>query len=303
MKYLVKAVISYWHDQNKKVLVITTLMIAGLIALNYSLGIEKTLSRTESFPLRIAGFWCLYLFAFSFVYALSFLLAGHRLTNHTSFFFLLLITPLLFALKIGWQDVSIPFIKWSDDYWKRYQQIVVEWPVKCLLMTIVIVLIWKMFRWEKPIAGTRATTSLKPYLLLLLMMVPLIAFAATQADFGAAYPKLKRIAFIYPHVESAWPWKWLFEAAYGSDFITIELFFRGFVVLAFARWVGKDAILPMAAFYCTIHFGKPLFECISSYFGGMILGIVVYQTRSIWGGLIVHLGIAWMMEAAGQLLN
>jgi hypothetical protein len=67
--------------------------------------------------------------------------------------------------------------------------------------------------------------------------------------------------------------------------------------------VGKAAILPMACFYCTIHFGKPLGECISSYFGGMILGIVVYHTRSIFGGLMVHLGIAWLMEIGGYVGN
>jgi hypothetical protein len=92
-----------------------------------------------------------------------------------------------------------------------------------------------------------------------------------------------------------------FEAGYGSDFFTIEFFFRGFVVIAFARYAGKHAILPMAAFYCSIHFGKPLFECITSYFGGIALGVVVYNTRSIWGGLIVHLGIAWLMELAGYI--
>jgi membrane protease YdiL (CAAX protease family) len=93
----------------------------------------------------------------------------------------------------------------------------------------------------------------------------------------------------------------LFELSYGADFISIELFFRGFLILAFIKWAGKDTILPMACFYCTIHFGKPLAECISSYFGGIILGIVVYHTRSILGGLIVHLGIAWMMEVGGYI--
>jgi hypothetical protein len=75
------------------------------------------------------------------------------------------------------------------------------------------------------------------------------------------------------------------------------------LVLAFAKWVGKDAILPMALFYCTIHFGKPLGECISSYFGGLILGIVIYHTRTIFGGLMVHVGIAWLMELGGYLGN
>jgi hypothetical protein len=69
------------------------------------------------------------------------------------------------------------------------------------------------------------------------------------------------------------------------------------------QYAGKDCILPMALFYCTIHFGKPLGECISSYFGGIILGVVIYNTRTIFGGLIVHLGIAWLMELGGYLGN
>jgi hypothetical protein len=35
----------------------------------------------------------------------------------------------------------------------------------------------------------------------------------------------------------------------------------------------------------------------------MLLGIVVYKTGSIAGGLVVHLGIAWMMEIGGYLGN
>jgi hypothetical protein len=59
----------------------------------------------------------------------------------------------------------------------------------------------------------------------------------------------------------------------------------------------------MAAFYCTIHFGKPLGECITSFFGGLALGVLAYRTRSILGGLIIHLGLAWMMELGGWLGN
>jgi hypothetical protein len=116
------------------------------------------------------------------------------------------------------------------------------------------------------------------------------------------YPKLKSLSFLRD-VKHSGLYKLLYEVSYGSDFITIELFFRGFLVLAFSKWFGRDAILPMAAFYCTIHFGKPMGECISSFFGGMILGIVTYHTRTIWGGLMVHLGIAWMMELGGYLGN
>ena len=91
--------------------------------------------------------------------------------------------------------------------------------------------------------------------------------------------------------------------SYGIDFLTVELFFRGFLVLAFVKYAGKNAILPMACFYCAIHFGKPMAECISSYFGGILLGIIAYNTRSIMGGLMVHVGIAWLREVGGYLGN
>jgi hypothetical protein len=60
--------------------------------------------------------------------------------------------------------------------------------------------------------------------------------------------------------------------------------------------LGRGAVLSMAVLYCTLHFGKPMGEAISSIFGGYILGVVAYETKSIWGGVIVHIGIAWMME-------
>jgi hypothetical protein len=134
-------------------------------------------------------------------------------------------------------------------------------------------------------------------------MVPLIAAASTQADFLAMYPKLKSFFLTDENMNLSWLHKLLFELSYGSDFFSIEIFFRGFLILAFIKWVGKDAILPMACFYCTIHFGKPLGECISSYFGGLLLGIIVYNTRSMFGGLMIHLGIAWLMEIGGYLGN
>jgi hypothetical protein len=138
---------------------------------------------------------------------------------------------------------------------------------------------------------------------MLLIMIPLIAIASTQPDFSEMYPKLKTVTGLFNENELGWGHKLLYELSYGSDFVSIELFFRGFLILGFIKWAGKDAILPMACFYCTIHFGKPLAECISSYFGGILLGIVVYHTRSIYGGLIVHLGIAWLMEFGSYLGN
>jgi len=50
------------------------------------------------------------------------------------------------------------------------------------------------------------------------------------------------------------------------------------------------------------HFGKPLGECISSYFGGMILGIVVYHTRSHLWRINGAFGYCMVMELGGYMV-
>jgi hypothetical protein len=68
------------------------------------------------------------------------------------------------------------------------------------------------------------------------------------------------------------------------------------MVIGLMQLLGRSVVLPMAVFYCSLHFGKPLAEAISSLFGGYVLGALAFQTRAIWGGVIVHMGLAWMME-------
>ncbi|MBK7560594.1 MAG: CPBP family intramembrane metalloprotease [Chitinophagaceae bacterium] len=219
---------------------------------------------------------------------------------------MLLTAPVIFALKIS-LDISFYFpenLIQADPGWINYWNHIIYWPLLLLIVSFFLFFIWRYFDKQQPFYGlTKRDLTWKPYLLMLLFMLPLVAAASTQADFLAVYPKLQSVTDVYAQGGIGFWHKLLFELSYGSDFISIELFFRGFLILAFIKWAGKDAILPMACFYCTIHFGKPLGECISSYFGGMILGVVVYHTRSIYGGLMVHLGIAWLMELGGYLGN
>lgn len=72
-------------------------------------------------------------------------------------------------------------------------------------------------------------------------------------------------------------------------------------MIGLAPFLGRSGVLAMAVIYCSLHFGKPAGEAISSIFGGYILGIVAYETKSVWGGVIVHVGIAWLMELIGYL--
>lgn len=145
---------------------------------------------------------------------------------------------------------------------------------------------------------TLKNAKIAPYFILLLLMVPLIYWASLQPSFLEVYPRYRGHG-----VHNYWNVKeglviGIFELGYGLGFFTVEILFRGFLMIGLARWIGKDALLPMVTTYAFIHFGKPLGETISSIFGGYILGILAIYSRNIWGGIIVHLGIAWLMEIA-----
>lgn len=139
-----------------------------------------------------------------------------------------------------------------------------------------------------------------PYFVLTAMMIPLLLWAGTQPDFREVYPRAAHLNLTsdMPHYAIG---TIVYEIFYSIDYVVTEFFFRGFLVIAFARFVGYKSILPMCAFYVAIHFDKPLGECISSFFGGWLLGVLSYETRSIYGGVIVHLGIALLMEVVGWI--
>ncbi len=127
----------------------------------------------------------------------------------------------------------------------------------------------------------------------LLLMLPLILFASTQQDFLDTYPKLKQVnVSLNVYLNQLLR----FEPLYLLDFVMLEWFFRGFMVLFFARYLNQKSVILVALVYCSFHFGKPFLECVSSFFGGYLLGYVVYKTKSVWGGVIVHMGIAFMMD-------
>jgi hypothetical protein len=138
-----------------------------------------------------------------------------------------------------------------------------------------------------------------PYFQMLLIMLPLLTAASFLPSFMKQYPMYRvSDAHILLQVPE-WVTVLIYEFAYGLDFITVELLFRGFFVIGMIQIMGRHSVLAMAVMYCFLHTGKPLGEAISSVFGGYVLGVVAFETRSVWGGVIVHVGIAWMMEIIG----
>ena len=301
MQYFISLLSDYFRNTDKWVLLIISVFVGGLIFINYRYGWETKIWNAGSEGERFFRFYFLYLFAFAGAYFIQQLIKPNVPKSFWPFVIILLVTPAIFALKVSFYQHRNFFDKYFSWPNNKYYFTLLDYPIRFLLAFVCMWLLWK---WIKPPFAFCGLTfnnfQLKPYLILLACMVPLIALASLRPDFLHSYPKMKALSFL-PIVH--WYDRLLFEISYGIDFLTIETFFRGFVVLAFAHYVGRDAILPMAAFYCVIHFGKPLPECISSYFGGLILGVLTFETGTILGGLLVHLGIAWFMEAGGYIGN
>lgn len=142
---------------------------------------------------------------------------------------------------------------------------------------------------------------LKPYVLVLAMVAPLIIGASFFPDFQRAYPQYK-------------PWRYdgvfnldighraaIFELCYSTGFVAVETVFRGALAMTMVKIMGTRAVLAMASFYCVFHFGKPAGEAVGAFFGGYALGVLAIHSRSVFGGLIVHLGVAMLMESMGYL--
>jgi hypothetical protein len=301
MKEVFIYITDYFKSLNRKVFIACSLLAGLMIYLNFHYEIDLQIDEYDPIVIQFFCRYTVFLIAFALPYFFYLLFEGKNYFKSPLIFLLIFLSPAIFSWKMV---MNTEFHLSNNIYWDYYWNQVAYWPVRLIVMSLILFVIWKIFYSKESFFGlTVKNFNWKPYLIMLLIMVPLIAAASTQPDFLSMYPKLKDVDTALHGIKNKWFYHLFHELSYGSDFISVELFFRGFLILAFVKVVGKDAILPMACFYCTIHFGKPLGECISSYFGGLILGIVVYNTRSIIGGLMVHLGIAWLMELGGYIGN
>lgn len=127
------------------------------------------------------------------------------------------------------------------------------------------------------------------YLGLFAVMIPFIWWASGQADFRSTYPFIASARTD----KSIWL-KW--ECAYLFQFLAVESFFRGYLLFACERAMGKLAIFVAALPYTMIHFHKPLPECLGASAAGLILGWLALRFRSFWGGVLLHASVALTMD-------
>lgn len=274
---------------------------AILVYANWGLGLFSWIRHTYGAqPEVVFVYWILFVFVFLTPFIIqSFFSQDFTHFRKGFFYFFILFSTFIFSLRFSYYHFNgwLSFF-YGESLHKIFWARIANSIFRLMLVVVPIFLFWILFELKKQAfyGCTTKNFTLTPYFFMLLFMLPLIFLASTQSDFLGAYPRAKYL-YIY-QIQNPEHWKYftVYELFYGLDFFSIELFFRGFLLLGAIRILGPNAILSAATFYVVIHFGKPMGEAISSFFGGTILGVITFYGKSIWGGFIVHVGIAWMME-------
>lgn len=292
------------EDFNPRQYAVIAFFMFVSITLNYTFDFEDDyLEMMAGYPKFIA-----YFFFYSIPYFLSVYVYTHfqkiaNIFNNPDFWI-----KSLFGITLLTLDSSTPYLE--DLVYYFFHPRTQFWAYKVCIngisfftVAFPILLFYYFFeRKKKHLYGLSADRfDAAPYFAMLAIMLPLIIAASFNDAFLRQYPMYKTSG---AHIHLGVP-EWMtaatYEIAYGLDFITVEYLFRGFLVIGMMSILGRGSVLAMAVIYCFLHFGKPAGEAVSSIVGGYILGVVAYETKSIWGGIIVHMGIAWMMEAVAFL--
>ncbi len=129
------------------------------------------------------------------------------------------------------------------------------------------------------------------YLYLLLPILVCVVLVSFRKDFVDYYPFYRGAGRSYFDL-IAW------EVLYLLQFVCVEFFFRGFMINVLRPYFGSAAIWIMVVPYMMIHLSKPWLESTGAIFFGLFLGILAFRSRSIWGGFLVHAGVATSMDIA-----
>lgn len=127
------------------------------------------------------------------------------------------------------------------------------------------------------------------YIALFVAVIPAVFAVSFTQSFQNTYP-------FYEQADRSWLDFLLWELTYTLQFLSLEFFFRGFLVHGLKHRFGVYSVLLSVVPYCMIHFGKPMPETLGAIFAGIALGILSLFTRSIWLGVAIHVSVAVSMD-------
>ena len=174
------------------------------------------------------------------------------------------------------------------------------WWTSCHILTFVIIP-WLVIRYlcKTPMIDfgwrwNQVSEHWRGYLLLLCPILVFVVMVSFGKDFVRHYP-------FYSLAGRSWLDLLLWEFLYLTQFVCLEFFFRGFMLNALRPAIGANAIWVMCVPYLMIHFPKLWLEATGAILFGLFLGVLALRSRSIWGGVLVHAGVALSMDIAALL--
>lgn len=291
------------EDFNAKAYAAVALFLIVSIVFNYTLDFEDNYLDMLPDLTRLVAYFGWHVFAYFTPVIILFFTDRHRALYSKDFYLRALVAMFLISL-----DRALPFagklIIQTTHPMSQYWWVKIAHNISGIILIVIPLLVFYAIndRNQKHLYGLRPYRfDVKPYFIMLLVMLPLLFMASTLPGFQAQYPMYEKTGAAALWGMPEWVAALMYELAYGLNFVGVEFFYRGFLVLGMVHLLGRSSVLAMSVLYCFLHFGKPMPEAISSIFGGYILGVISMETKSIWGGIIVHIGIAWMMEALGTM--
>lgn len=128
------------------------------------------------------------------------------------------------------------------------------------------------------------------YLVLYVIVLPFVVYVSTTEPFLRTYP-------FYKHANQSLGHFLRWEVLYAVQFVSLEFFFRAYMLKGLSHKFGYGAVFVMVVPYCMIHYPKPLPETLGAILAGIALGTLAMRTRSIWGGVFIHVAVAFTMDS------
>lgn len=286
------------EDFHKGYYLSIAILVITAITINYSIDLEDgIIDKIPSFYFRSGSFFLLYFGLYLVVLLINwFFYRENSFWKNKMFWIYLILGLVLFSFDAAFQPSRL--LAGIPSELRLLTGKTLSNLISIFSLFIPFWIYYKLVDRSQPsfYGLTRKGFIARPYIQLFSIVIPLAIAGSFLPGFQQQYPMyISSNAHEYLNIPE-WITIATYEIAYGWNFLTIELLFRGFLVIGMVKLLGRHAILPMAIVYASIHFGKPLGECISSIFGGYILGVIAYYSRNIWGGVVIHLGLAWLME-------
>lgn len=136
---------------------------------------------------------------------------------------------------------------------------------------------------------------LKTYFLFMVFMIPVLWIASGSESFAKAYPQGGM------RIRENLPVLLYYELFVGFYMLAWEFFWRGFMLFGLKEKFGFYAIFIQMIPFFILHRGKPELETFSSIFGGLILGIQAWRSKSFLYCFLTHWSVMIFVDLVSVL--